>query len=41
MCEMEVVVKKRQSIVLTVDEGWYSEREMSEELKWSSSLAMA
>ena len=34
----QIMVTKRQSFKLTVDEGWYSESEMRDELSWNASF---
>ena len=36
--QLEIVVKKKKSIKLIIDEGWYSEKEMSDDLKWNAFL---
>ena len=33
--KLEIIVRKESSIEISVDEGWYSEGEMTTELKWS------
>ena len=33
---MEIVIKKRNSVKITVDEVWVSEKEMRDELKWTA-----
>lgn len=33
--ELHILVKKKQTFKLTVDQGWYSEQEMKDELSWS------
>ena len=33
--KLEIIVRKESSIEISVDEGWYSEGEMTSELKWS------
>lgn len=35
---MEVVIKKKNSVKITVDEVWVSEKEMRDELKWSANI---
>ena len=34
--ELELVVKKERTLEVVRDEGWYSEADMKQELKWSS-----
>ena len=34
--EVDSIVRKSRRLVLTKDEGWYSEAEMKNELKWSA-----
>ena len=36
---VERVVVKRQEYTITLDEGWYSEQDMKDELGWSQSGA--
>ena len=33
--ELHILVKKKQTFKLTVDQGWYSEQEMKDELGWA------
>jgi len=33
--KLQVIVRKRQAVELTVDEGWYSEQEMKDDLGWA------
>ena len=33
--KLQVIVRKRQTVELTVDEGWYSEQEMKDDLGWT------
>ncbi|CAL1127294.1 unnamed protein product [Cladocopium goreaui] len=35
--ELHILVKKKQTFKLTVDQGWFSEQEMKDELSWSQS----
>ena len=35
---LEVIVRKKSSHIITVDSMWVSEKEMRDELKWSSYL---
>ena len=35
MAEMEIVVKKKSTIRVTVDEQWVSEKEMKDDLGWT------
>ncbi|CAK9067518.1 Uncharacterized protein SCF082_LOCUS34161 [Durusdinium trenchii] len=37
LVELEKVVTSRQTITIKKDEGWYSEYEMKNDLKWSAS----
>ena len=37
---LEVVVKQKNTITVTVEEQWMSEKELREELKWSPFLSM-
>lgn len=38
--QLEVTIKKRMSIKVTVDEQWASEKEMREDLGWSAFLVL-
>lgn len=33
--QLTILVKKKQLVELTVDEGWFSESEMKQDLKWT------
>lgn len=33
--QLTILVKKSQLVELTVDEGWFSETEMKQDLKWT------
>lgn len=35
---MLIIVKKKKMIQLIVDEGWYSAKEMKDDLKWTQTL---
>lgn len=37
---MLIIVKKKKVIQLIVNEGWYSSREMKDDLKWSQMLVL-
>ena len=38
MARLEVVVTKKASNKVTIDGGWYSEKEMREDLKWTANF---
>lgn len=38
LTQLEVVIKKEKVIELTIDEGWYTQEEMTSELGWSKKL---
>ena len=33
--QLKILVKKKQLVELTLEEGWFSEEEMKVDLKWS------
>ena len=35
MARLEIVVTKKASTKVTIDGGWYSEKEMRDDLKWT------
>ncbi|CAE7211820.1 unnamed protein product [Symbiodinium necroappetens] len=39
--QLEVIISKKQKYTMTVDEGWYTNDEMINELKWSQKRALA
>eukprot|EP00435_Cladocopium_sp_Y103_P057691 s983_g20.t1 len=39
LAELHILVKKKQTFKLTIDQGWFSEHEMKEELNWSQKNA--
>ena len=38
MARLEVVVTKKASSKVTIDGGWYSEKEMRDDLKWTANF---
>ena len=38
LARMEVVIKKKSSNKVTIDEVWVSEKEMKDDLKWSAHI---
>ena len=38
LSELEIIVKKTKKIEIKKDQGWYSELEMKNDLKWASTL---
>lgn len=38
MATLEVIIKRKTSYTILVEEEWVSEKEMKDELKWSPSL---
>ncbi|CAE7353100.1 unnamed protein product [Symbiodinium sp. CCMP2592] len=40
LVRLEVVVRTKTSIKLKVEEGWYSEQEMEDDLHWPETLRM-
>ena len=33
--QLKIIVSKKQLVELTIDEGWYAESELKDELGWS------
>ena len=36
--QLEIIVKKKNTVEVKIEEQWMSEKEMKDELHWSSSL---